>query len=187
VPQEETFSQLLYSDSDEDEEPCNEVSNSPEVQYVIIPIMEGGSKRRERVQVNGRRGRFNPCRVTIKQHFPIDLGFVITVNRSQGQTLGKVILAISQCSCKQCNFKYAGIYVAFSRVKQRDDIRLLLVGNTQAEKWGSVTYIQNLRPGPSFFSVIRGFSKRGKDGWLDDIWCPHRCKEAYEKYRKNNR
>jgi hypothetical protein len=53
VPQEETFSQLLYSDSDEDEEPYDEVSNSPEVQYVIIPIMEGGSKRRERVQVNG--------------------------------------------------------------------------------------------------------------------------------------
>jgi hypothetical protein len=162
APFQQTFPQLLYSDSDDDEEPYNEVSNNPEVEYLIIPIMEGGSKRRERVQVNGRRGRFNPCRVTIKQHFPIDLGFVITVNRSQGQTLGKVILAISQRSCKQCNFKYAGIYVAFSRVKQREDIRLLLVGNTQAEKWGSVTYIQNLRPGPSFFLLFAGFPKEGR-------------------------
>jgi hypothetical protein len=94
--------------------------------------------------------------VNIKQYFPIDLNFVITVNRSQGQTLDKVILAISMLEgvgCR-CNFQYAGLYVAFSRVKNTDVIRLLLTGTMEAKKWESVAYIGHLRPGPLYFLIL---------------------------------
>jgi hypothetical protein len=176
-------SAFVYSDSDSNDDmpfPSN-IDNEVE-ETVTIPILASGSKRRERVQVKGKVGWFRPSRVSINQCFPIDLDFVITVNRSQGQTLKKVILAISKRKCSQCNFKYAGIYVAFSRVRTKDDIRLLLIGNTDSEKWGSVTYIERLRPGPAFFSVMRGFRKLGGTGWIHDQWDKRYCKAAYNEY-----
>jgi hypothetical protein len=176
-------SAFVYSDSDSDDDmpfPSN-IDNEVE-ETVTIPILASGSKRRERVQVKGKVGWFRPSRVSINQCFPINLDFVITVNRSQGQTLKKVILAISKRKCSQCNFKYAGIYVAFSRVRTKDDIRLLLIGNTDSEKWGSVTYIERLRPGPAFFSVMRGFRKLGGTGWIHDQWDKRYCKAAYNEY-----
>jgi hypothetical protein len=176
-------SAFVYSDSDSDDNMPFSSNNDNEIEETItIPILASGSKRRERIQVKGKVGWFRPSRVSIKQCFPIDLDFVITVNRSQGQTLKKVILAISKRKCSQCNFKYAGIYVAFSRVRTKDDIRLLLTGNTDSQKWGSVTYIERLRPGPAFFSVIRGFRKLGGTGWIHDRWEKRYCKAAYNEY-----
>ena len=74
---------------------------------------------RERIQGYGTKC-CNPLYVTLQQRFPIDSDFAITVNRSQGQTLDHVILTISKREVPACNFRYNGIYVAFSRVREKN-------------------------------------------------------------------
>jgi hypothetical protein len=177
VEEEDAVSVPDYSDDDNESYSGRDVDSKAESQKIVIPFLSGGSKKREKVQVNGVKGKFRPCRVNVQQLFPIDLNFVITVNRSQGQTLGKVILAISERKAGYLNFKYAGLYVAFSRVKNKEDIRLLLCGKTEASRWNSVAYITTLRPGPSFFAVIGGFRKKGGNGWMNDRWDKNRCKQ----------
>eukprot|EP00957_Ditylum_brightwellii_P055218 4185804-Ditylum_brightwellii.AAC.1 len=43
------------------------------------------------------RGSFayRPSKVTVKNHFPKDLGFAFTVHKEQGRTLERVIIALS--------------------------------------------------------------------------------------------
>jgi hypothetical protein len=179
-------SDLEYSDSGDlsSHGSVPEVSEENEFEKIIIPFTQGGSVIRKKVQVPGVKGKFRPCRVSIEQLFPIDLNFVITVNRSQGQTLKKVILAVSERKAHYLNFSYAGLYVAFSRVKNKDDIRLLLCGRTEARKWSSVSYATVMRPGPSFFAVTGGFCKNGGDGWVDDGWDKNTCKRLMLFFKK---
>jgi hypothetical protein len=174
---DEVASAPNYSDEDELSYSGSDSPVSTDSDKIVIPFLASGSKKREKVQVHGVKGKFRPCRVNVQQLFPIDLNFVITVNRSQGQTLGKVILALSERKAGYLNFKYAGLYVAFSRVKNKQDIRLLLCGKTEASRWNSVAYLTNLKPGPSFFAVIGGFKKKGGDGWMKDKWDKNRCKK----------
>ena len=175
--EEDDASVPYYSDDDDLSYRGSKSGIDAEADKIVIPFLAGGSKKREKVQVNGVKGKFRPCRVNVQQLFPIDLNFVITVNRSQGQTLGKVILAISERKAGYLNFKYAGIYVAFSRVKNKEDIRLLLCGKTEASRWSSIGYVTTLKPGPSFFAVLGGFRKKGGDGWMKDRWDKQLCKK----------
>ena len=62
-----------------------------------------------------------PGTLTRKQ-FPIRLAHAITINKSQGQTLDRVGLYLN-VPC----FSHGQLYVALSRVKTRDDIRLCIV------------------------------------------------------------
>jgi hypothetical protein len=105
----------------------------------------------------------------------------MTVNRSQGQTLENVILAISKRSLTSCDFKYNGIYVAFSRVKSKKNIRLLLVGNYEALKWESIRYITELKPDPFCSAVKSGWSRKGGDGWINNEWSSVESRKAYTK------
>jgi hypothetical protein len=105
----------------------------------------------------------------------------MTVNCSQGQTLENVILAISKQSLTSCDFKYNGIYVAFSRVKSKNNIRLLLVGNSEASKWESVRYIMELKPHPFCSTVISGWSRKDGDRWINNEWSSIESRKAYTK------
>uniref|UniRef100_A0A183BU64 ATP-dependent DNA helicase n=1 Tax=Globodera pallida TaxID=36090 RepID=A0A183BU64_GLOPA len=53
--------------------------------------------------------------------FPLRPGFVITTHKSQGQTLARVGVHLSSSQC----FAHGQFYVAMSRVRSRDDIRVL--------------------------------------------------------------
>merc|ERR1711965_31796 len=57
--------------------------------------------------------------------FPFDLGFAITYHKVQGQTMGKVILFLHKRTTKQlAPLQWESLYVAYTRVKRGDDIRV---------------------------------------------------------------
>jgi len=58
----------------------------------------------------------------------------MTANRSQGQTLEKVILALSYHEATGFSPTYQAVYVEMSRVHKNNDIQLLLTGKTEHEK-----------------------------------------------------
>jgi hypothetical protein len=153
---------------------------------VIVPILRGLSKVRDKVHGYGTRN-CDPFLVVNQQRFPIDSGFAITVNRSQGQTLDHVILAISRRDVFGCNFRYNGIYVAFSRVRDRKNIRLLLIGDTIPQKWNSVLYIPNLKPDLMCHLVLCGWQNHGGNRWQTDEWSCVLARRAYETDKPNKR
>jgi hypothetical protein len=182
----ESESDAEYSDNDNDilydQEDVKSARGQQAQEDIVVPILRCLSRTRERIQGYGTK-RCDPFTVTLQQRFPIDSDFAITVNRSQGQTLDNVILAISHRQIPACNFRYSGIYVAFSRVRERKNIRLLLVGNTIPQKWSSICYISNLKPDPFCQAVLNGWSNLGGDDWQIDEWSPIMTRRAYENIR----
>lgn len=61
--------------------------------------------------------------VRIRDIFPIEMAFAMTVHKAQGRTIDKVILAIDENPVQK--FVFAAVFVAFSRVRHRDNLRLL--------------------------------------------------------------
>ena len=57
--------------------------------------------------------------------FPFDLAFSMTVHKAQGRTIPKVVLDLSCHPTKYTEMNFAAIFVAMSRVKNKDDICLL--------------------------------------------------------------
>lgn len=152
---------------------------------VVIPI---STKRHKRDQwkntvIRGQHGRWRPCRVYLKRHFPLMPGFAITIHKAQGMTLKKVILAVGSRP-GQFNLKYNSLYVAFSRVETADNIRLLLpIGSN----WSELFYISKLQPDPAVASYFAGFRSNvdinNKNRWSAAMALKHYDKQikAYEK------
>ena len=54
------------------------------------------------------------------KQFPLQLGYAMTIHKSQGKTLGKVIIDISRGA-----FAHGQTYVALSRTRHADDMHLM--------------------------------------------------------------
>jgi hypothetical protein len=148
---------------------------------VVIPILGGGGRETERVVVHGRTN-FGCSRIRIKQHFPLELAFAITVNKSQGRTIGYVIIALSKNPAQGCNMGLPELYVALSRVRVRGNIRLLLNGATIAQKRFSLAYINLLRPDITVDCFFAGFQNDGTGKpWTEVKWNKD---VAFEKFKE---
>ena len=90
--------------------------------------------------------------------------------------MDKVILALSYHEAKQFSLDYRQLYVALSRVKKREDIRLILTGDDEVMKWQSIQYLWDLKPDASVQAFFAGF-KPAKEvaghtpaTWIDTMW-----------------
>lgn len=72
---------------------------------------------------------------------------------SQGRTIRKVILSISEHPHQLVRMSWEGLYVALSRVKFRDDIRLLLRNGDRS----TMGYIKGLRKNDYIKSFFKGY------------------------------
>lgn len=151
---------------------------------IVLPIIQGGTRPKENVIVRGG-DNFRPSKVYIQPHFPLEPAFAITVHKAEGRTMEKVILALSYRSGDKCNMTYAAIYVALSRVCKRDDIRLLLSGKNNRDKWASVQYVSTMKPDPTVSAFLAGFKRRTKvdvnKNWSKREWDSKRALHFYER------
>ena len=105
-----------------------EFSMSNQGQQIILPItkqMFKGSQERKWYSYE-THNVFSPmARVKMKQPFPYDLAFSITAHKAQGRTIKRLVVDLTS-RIKWCSqMKYASLFVAMSRSKQRQHIRLL--------------------------------------------------------------
>jgi hypothetical protein len=129
---------------------------------VVIPLpcrRIYGKKLKPIIIPGGSNGEYRCSKVKVANYFPVDPGFAITIYKAQGRTIPKVILAISERKGDGCQLNYRSIYVAFSRVKQRDDIRLLLFRDDGYRN--SLHYLTKLTADPCNPAFIEGFDKQG--------------------------
>ncbi|KAL7549323.1 hypothetical protein ACHAWF_017111 [Thalassiosira exigua] len=76
-----------------------------------------GRIRKINESIRGRGGsvRFRPCKAMMQNHFPIELGFSVTVEKAQGRTIRKVIASISEHPVPILKFRWEQLYVILSR------------------------------------------------------------------------
>ena len=144
----------------------------------VIPVTAGPGKPSIRAAVFGN-ANIKPSEIDIYPHFPFQLSFVMTVNKSEGQTMPNAILALSERQNARFNFSFRHLYVATSRVKHRNHNRLLLCGRSH-RKWLSIMYLTNLKPPLDSKCVLQGFSARGGEGWRDDTWDPDKTLRRWQ-------
>ena len=75
--------------------------------------------------VPGLSGSYLPSKISIRDHFPFDLGFAMTIHKAQGRTLDKIILCLTSRPEAITQMTLASLYVSLSRVKHSKDIRIL--------------------------------------------------------------
>jgi hypothetical protein len=110
---------------------------------------------------------YRPSKVQVTNYFPIDPGFAITFYKVQGRTLLNLIIALSGRSIPVCNLDYSDVYVAFSRVAEAVDIRLLLSDTDSS--FESIHYVSSLKQDLCTAAFLHGFDDTG------DHWNPLRA------------
>lgn len=131
---------------------------------------------------------FSASKARFSRHFPVEPAFAVTVHKSEGRTMKKVIIAMSHCKVDKCNFSYEQLHVAFSRVTEAEGIRLLLTGEHEADKWMSISYIMDHKQDPSVQFYFAGFRERVRPGtddpnidWQSNEWSAKRANEEFLK------
>ena len=149
---------------------------------IVVPLIKKRYKAKRWDTVPIPRGRgYRESRLQISYHFPVELGFSITIHKSQSRTLRRVIIALSQHAQTISNLSYASVYVAMSRVKRGEHIRLLLHDRGHTERWNSLLYLRNLRPDKYIKPFFEGFGTEAVGNW--DRW---EAQRAVTSYNENN-
>jgi hypothetical protein len=119
--------------------------------------------------------------ITFSRLFPIDLDFAVTVSRARGLVFRNIILAASFDPIQNRPFSYEDIYISLSRVSSHERVRLLLVGNTELDKWESLQYIEKMKPDPFSSVVVQGWSSRFNRNWENDEWSSVKTRIAWDR------
>ena len=135
----------------------------------IIPIFPSKNFQKwKKVSIMGGEN-YLPSRVQIRSIFPLEPGFAITIHKAQGRTIEKVILSLSKRYANNLDPTYAALYVALSRVKCKEDIRLFLHYDLSGQPdYERITYIDSLKPDKSINAFFEGY-KFDKNKWNADI------------------
>ena len=161
-------------------------TRAPGHSIFVLPVWQYSCKiDSSETTVCGGRG-FLPSKVTLQKFFPIEPAFAITVHKSEGRTMDRVIIALSSCSARGCDFSYAQFHVAFSRVRKGDHIRLFLTGDNEVQQWESLLYLHSLAPKPSIQYYFGGFRRINdyaspNEGWLTNSWERGRANSGYRE------
>lgn len=71
--------------------------------------------------------------------FPIRIAFAITINKSQGPTFDKIGLFLPNPV-----FTHGQLYVAFSRVRRFDDVKIKIINTTEQDLKGDKYLTKNV-------------------------------------------
>ena len=97
-------------------------------------------------------------KVQTRPTFTFELAFAMTVHKAQGRTISRVVLALSMHPLHTSRMSYASIFVAMTRVRHRNHLRLLYHNNGYNTGDMGVEYITRLRPDPDVLDYYAGFT-----------------------------
>lgn len=141
---------------------------------VIIPIARDSRLKKKQENLRGagttRRGSaYRPSTISLQDHFPLELAFSMTVHKAQGRTIRRLILSLSAHPMFTLRLTWESLYVAMSRVRRRDDIRILLKDGETRE---NLAYVSDLEKDHYVGYYFSGFREEG-DGlppkWDQDL------------------
>ena len=97
--------------------------------------------------------------------FPFDLSFAITVHKAQGRTLEKMVVDMTDHPTHYTRMKFAAVFVALSRVRCGNDIRILrhAARGKSFCKFDAYSYLTKLVPCKYCMAFYHGYVK--PDDW----------------------
>ena len=113
-------------------------------------------KKKKMMVQGGVSYAYQPSHVYTTRPVLFELGFSITIHKAMGKTIDKVILALSDRPSRFSQIHYNGFYVAMSRVKRGDDIRLLIDTGVGI---ASLNYLKELTMSANIKHYFDGFGK----------------------------
>ena len=105
------------------------------------------------VRPSARTVRYSPSCAYLQDHFPLELGFAVTIYKVQGRTIYKIIVALSKHTEEKLRFIFEGVYTALSRIRKSEDMRLLLTN----KDWNTLDYIALLEKDPDITQFFKGY------------------------------
>ena len=110
----------------------------------------------------------------VSEPFPFDLAFSMTVHKAQGRTIKRVVLDLTNHPTHYSRMEFAAIFVAMSRVKTSEHIRLLAhkrVGH-QHNADEAYSYITTLKPSRHACAFYYGYPLGHLEEKYGSIWKP---------------
>jgi hypothetical protein len=105
--------------------------------------------------------------VNVKNIFPLELAFAMTIHKAQGRTLHRVILALTCHPTKRMAF--AAVFVAVSQVKRRQHIRILCHYTGHIKNQTAVfAYVTSLWPNKYVLQFYTGYVN-SNGPWIADL------------------
>ena len=134
------------------------VSADVQSENFIFPIFPSAKRKAETVDIPiNNKAEFQCFRTERVPYFPLEAAFALTVHKVQGKTMNYEMLAISSRPNRQLQMSYESIYVALSRVRSSEHLRLILHGNEKA----SLDYCTKLKPNVHTVRFLKGYSTEG--------------------------
>lgn len=93
--------------------------------------------------------------VDVNSCFPVESTFGMTVHKTQGNTLDRIIIALSHRGVAHCDFTYEHLYVALSRARKANDIRILLFEEKSIEI--DLHYLNHLKADIHVLAMLAGY------------------------------
>jgi len=137
---------------------------------IVIPIKPNASYGK--AHCFSIRGPSSLSRVETRPTFPIELAFAMTVHKAQGRTIPRVVLALSQHNVTLCRMTYPSIFVAMTRVKHRDHLRILYHDSGARPGRVGLQYIATLKPNKNVLHYYAGFTNS------NGLWDPLKALRA---------
>ncbi len=158
----------IHQEWKEQDEALQELSLSSSG-HNIIPLTAKTPNEYKPYTISGKQGQYNPSKASIKQHFPFEIEYAMTVHKAQGRTISNVVLALCERPTHCLQMKLASIFVSFSRVKFADSIRLLLHsdGMLSIPSYKRLKYITKLSLSLSIAAFHAGFENNNGICQLD--------------------
>ena len=139
---------------------------------IVIPIGKHTSSRKDECKkfsykVPTRNRRYCVATVLLREMFPFDLAFSMTVHKAQGRTIARVVLDLTSRPSTYNQIEFAALFVAMSRVKQGDHMRLLVHGN--------MDYLTSLKPEKYVMAFYHGYEPSDSLGmtWMPSTALQH--------------
>ena len=135
---------------------------------IIIPLLATKSRHHKQKQyAYFNNDPFNPCSTaTVTDPFPFELAFAATIHKAQGRTMDKVVIDLYCHPDGTHRLNFAQVFVALSRVKTRENIRLIQHPNASNEE--AYSYITQLKPHPDVVAFYKGFKPSTSGGFIWD-------------------
>jgi hypothetical protein len=134
---------------------------------IVIPVKQESYNKAHSFALQG--SSLSLSRVETRNVFPIELAFAMTVHKAQGRTMPRVVLAVSEHCFAPCRMTYPSLFVAMTRVKCREHVRLLYHNSGTQPGTKGLRYIAALKPNLNVRHYYGGFV--GSNG----IWDPSRA------------
>ena len=113
---------------------------------------------------------FSASTMPMKDHFPIEPAFAVTIYKAQGRTIRRLIIFVAQHPVPLLRMSWEGLYVALSRVKYRDHIRLAVDRSTLEGEKKAMEYMVKLQKNKYTDWYFRGFKPIGADESQVMVW-----------------